>query len=65
MLANNILLFSIGVLLMSIAAVNCRLIRGRLSAFKQWAIDNGVIGWCVYGGAGGMLVAVITFPWDY
>jgi len=39
-LANNILIFSIGVLLMSIAAVNCRAVKATLSEFKQWCIHD-------------------------
>ena len=40
MLANNILLFSIGVMLMMVTAVNCRRVKATLSAFKQWCLST-------------------------
>ena len=35
-LANTALIFSIGLMLMMVGAVNCKSIRGRLSEFRQW-----------------------------
>ena len=61
----NYLLLSIGVLLMSISAVNCRAIRGGIGHFKQWAIRTQYWGPIAYGAACGLLVLVITGPWNY
>lgn len=61
----NFLLLSLAVFLMSIAAVNCKANKSRMSHFKQWCVDNGGIGLIVWGGACGLLVLVITWPLEY
>ena len=49
MLANNILLFSIGVPLMSIAAVNCRRVRAALSDINNWIRNENGENLTAYG----------------
>ena len=61
----NIALFTFGIFIMFASVVGCSAIRGGLGHFKQWALTNGTIGWIVYGGACGLLVLVLTWPWSY
>ena len=61
----RLLIFSLS-LLASIAVFNnWEDVKPVLSSFTEWAKGNGKLGYIVYGGAGGLLVAVVTFPWSY
>ena len=61
----HIFLFSFGLMLMMVAAVNCKTIRGRFSEFKDWAIKTDYYGPIVFGAACGLLMLVIVWPWSY
>ena len=58
-------LFTLGIFLMAMSAVHCGAIRKQLRQFTEWALRMGAPGWIVYAWACGLLVATITFPWDY
>ena len=56
---------SLGAFTVGMVMFNIERVKRTLSEFKQWAIDNGWTGAIIYGGACGVLVGGITFPWGY
>jgi len=61
----RLLIFSLSLLSTIAVFNNWKDVKPVLSSFKDWALRHGTIGWIVYGGACGVLVAVVTFPWSY